>query len=441
MPNKSLALALTASLVSGAPAWAANPLVPDATYADPEPRVGADGKLYIYGSHDVGPQQWCSNDYHFVSSSDLARWDDPGVSFAMKQMPPGSGTLLFACDCGFRAGKYYLYVSTDNGTLAVATADGPTGPFSAARKVGGLPDRPGIDPAVFIDDDGQAYLYWGQFDRVRAAKLTPDMTAVDPATIVQPLTRAGDHFHEGSAVTRRGDTYYYVFADESRGKRPTCLGYATAKSPLGPYTYRGVIIDNRGCDPGDWNDHGRIVQFHGQWYVFHHRSIGNGSRPRQTCAEPITFIADGLIPEVKMTSRGVGPPLDMSRRTAALTACTLSGHVRIEPATDGSGLVLGQVHGGDVAVFRGVAFGARPTTFTASCIRPEAGTGTIEVRVDDVAAEPVAVLPVTAVRGAPVWQTPSATLRAAVPQAGVHDLYLSFRTDRPMSLSWFRFEP
>ncbi len=441
MPKQSLAVALTASLVAGVPVRAANPLVPEATYADPEPRVWADGKLYVYGSHDVGPQQWCSDDYHFLSSSDLARWDDPGPSFTMKQMPPGSGRLLFACDCGFRAGKYYLYVSTDNGTLAVAKADGPTGPFSPATKVGGLPDRPGIDPAVLVDDDGQAYLYWGQFDRVRAAKLTPDMMAVDPATVVQPLSRSRDHFHEGSAVTKRGGTYYYVFADESRGKRPTCLGYATAQSPLGPYTYRGVIIDNKGCDPGDWNDHGRIVQYNGQWYVFHHRSTGNGSRPRQTCAEPITFTPDGLIPEVKMTSRGIGPPVDVTRRTAALTACTLSGNLRVERATDATGLVLGQARGGDVAVFRGIAFGAAPTTFTACCLPPEAGGGTVEVRVDAAAAPPVAVLPVPAARGVPAWQTLSATLRADVPQTGVHDLYLSFRTDRPISLAWFRFGP
>lgn len=138
------------------------------------------------------------------------------------------------------------------------------------------------------------------------------------------LTEGAHHFHEGSSMRRRGDTYYYVFADSSRGK-PTCLGYATGKSPMGPFTYRGVIIDNAGCDPRSWNNHGSIEEFHGRWYVFYHRSSGNSQYGRRACVEPIQFDGEGLIAEVKPTSQGAGAPFGLGEAISGYTACGVAG--------------------------------------------------------------------------------------------------------------------
>ncbi|MBN1517220.1 family 43 glycosylhydrolase [Candidatus Sumerlaeota bacterium] len=408
---------------------APNPLLPRSLDADPEPRVWADGRMYIYGSRDQAHGRvYCSEHYHVLSSDDLVHWTDHGVSFSMSDTPEGSGRLLYACDCECKDGVYYLYYCTDNGSLGVAMSDSPTGPFRNAQYIGGLPNQPGIDPAVFIDDDGQAYLYWGQTNNVRAAKLKPNMVEVEKESIMQPLSLAEHFFHEGSAMIKRNGVYYFVYADESRGRRPSCLGYATAPAPLGPFTYRGVIIDNLGCDPGVWNNHGRIIEFKGQWYVFYHRSIQNSKCPRQVCAEPITFTEDGLIPEVEMTSRGVGAPLDLTRQTPAHAACILTGNARLEMGEDAR-LSLQQIHDGDTALFRGVCFGRQARNFTVRCSTP-AKDGVIEARIDDSGSDPVAVLDLSA---------SSVPLITDVPLEDVHDLHLTFKTSAPMSLDWFQF--
>ena len=120
-----------------------------------------------------------------------------------------------------------------------------------------------------------------------------------------------------------GDTYYYIFADTHRGK-PTALGYATSKSPLGPFTYQGVIIDNADCDPEIWNNHGSIECVDGQWYVFYHRSTGNSRFLRRMCAEPIAVGADGRIAEVLPTSIGMGEPYKPGEALCGYQACKLT---------------------------------------------------------------------------------------------------------------------
>ena len=110
------------------------------------------------------------------------------------------------------------------------------------------------------------------------------------------LTEQEHHFHEGSSMRKRNGIYYYVFADISRGK-PTCLGYATSKSPLGPFTYQGVIVDNITLNPESWNNHGSIEEINGQWYVFFHIST-QGRYKRRACMAPIEFDENGLIREV-----------------------------------------------------------------------------------------------------------------------------------------------
>ena len=130
--------------------------------------------------------------------------------------------------------------------------------------------------------------------------------------------------HEGASVRKRNGLYYLVFSDITRG-RPTCLGYAVSKSPLGPFEYKGIIIDNIGCDPETWNNHGSITEFKGQWYVFYHRSSQRSRYSRRLCIEPIHFEADGSIPEILPTTQGTEPPLCPGLIVAA-DACRLAGN-------------------------------------------------------------------------------------------------------------------
>ena len=320
---------------------------------------------------------------------------------------------LYAPDCAEKDGKYYLYFCMSDGSEGVAVSDRPEGPFADPVR---LPCG-GIDPAVFVDRDGAAYYYWGQFHSL-GARLNADMVSLDPASVTPDLlTEEAHFFHEGSSMRRIGDTYYAVFADVERG-RPTALGYATGKHPLGPFTYRGVIIDNLGCDPATWNNHGSIECVNGQWYVFYHRSSRNTQLFRRLCAEPIAIAPDGSIAEVKMTSQGPGTPFGPGEKLMGWQACQLTGRAYID-ADPMHGESLRHIAPGDAAVFRYVR-SARPyTRATLEC----AGRGRVRVLLNGVCAGVAAID-----GGADAYAAP---LRA---EAGEYELTLAFDEAQDLEL-------
>ena len=377
-----------------------NPLLPlSICIPDGEAHTMPDGRLYVYGSLDENKDGFCSGRYRVASTRDLKNWEvteSPsfsvdavpwaGASRSKKHsslslvksiadlpahiqalLPPDAGKYpieqivaaieqhadeglpkdirLYAPDAISKDGMTYLYFCLSDDTEGVAVSKKPEGPFCGAKKL----SVTGIDPAVFVDDDGCAYYYWGQFS-ANAARLNPDMMSLDESSIVNGiLTEQEHHFHEGSSLRKRGDTYYYVFADVSRG-RPCCLGYATSKSPLGPFTYQGVILDNGDCDPKCWNIHGSIEEWNGQWYVFYHRSSNNSQYLRRLCCEPIFFDENGRIPEVKMTSQGAGEPLRPGEWIPAGLGCAFSGWAYLDTEGGSEALVRMPVEGS--AVFR-----------------------------------------------------------------------------------------
>jgi hypothetical protein len=434
----AVAAILSIPLFSGV-SYGANPIDPTGTYfADPEPHVWADGVLYLYCSHDVSPTGWCSEDYHVLSTRDMIHWKDNGIAYRVP------GGMLYANDCAYSHGRYYLYYSVPNGDCYVVTSAHPTGPFADPVQIAGIS---GIDTSVFIDDNGQAYIYWGQFDKVRCAKLLPSMSAIDPAGVMQPLSVAQDSFHEGSAVIKRAGIYYYVFADTSRHSHtPTCLGYATGPTPMGPFTYRGVIIDSYGCDPQVWNNHGRIAEINGKWYVFYHRSSHGGKFLRQICVEPIEFNQDGSISEVEMTSQGAESPLPAHSKIPASAACLLSGTIHSEDCVEG-GYDLGMISSGDYAAYKYVDFGKGVKSFKARVACAATG-GLIEVRLDGPLGKPIARMPVSSTGGWQNWVTVSASVKAV---QGVHAVYVRILdTDgvdtyndvlgNKLNIQWFQFE-
>jgi hypothetical protein len=338
--------------------------------------VDKDGKMYIYGSLDESCAHYCSQRYHGLSSHDLLRWqlhenafqsDDAGAS--------SSGHLLYAPDMIFRDSVYYLYYCLDNGGEGVATSLSPEGVFRHGKIMEGVR---GIDPTVFIDDDGQAYYYWGQF-AAKGARLNRDMTSIDRSSVAEKLLTEKEHFfHEGGFVFKRNGIYYFVYAHVGRQDRPTCIGYATSASPLGPFAYGGVIIDNAGADPAVWNNHGSVVEFQGQWYVLYHRPTHGCDKMRKACIEPITFRPDGSIPEAPMTSQGAGKPLNAFARIDAERACLLAGNVRIAMIDAASGNeALTAVRNGDRATWKYIDYGNGAAQCKAR-VRAQAG-GRIDV--------------------------------------------------------------
>lgn len=392
-----------------------NPILPlDIHIPDGEAHVMPDGRLYIYGSYDDCDNMYCSEKYRVASTEDMEHWtiheeafhgksapwfnnpdapvyvsdeeEEPtefvkkmqadtaqdDMNFVLSQENGGLPPLLFAPDCIEKDGKYYLYFCMADNSEGVAVSDTPEGPFKDPVQ---LPCS-GIDPAIFVDDDGQAYYYWGQF-RSHAVKLNPDMVSFDTEKVRDHFLTEEEHFfHEGTSVRKIGDTYYCVFADVERGK-PTALGYATSKSPLGPFQYRGILIDNDGCDPSSWNNHGSIECFQGQWYVFYHRSSRNSKIFRRLCIEPITIHEDGSIDEVKMTSQGPGKPFGPGERIMGYQACGLMGNIYIDVQDDKNRPVeiLTGIHPGDRAVFRYIKSSEEFQYFHIQA----QGSGTVEI--------------------------------------------------------------
>lgn len=381
MKNNSIITCILVVIATVA-ANAQNPIVPSGVYiADPSAHVWKDGKMYVYGSKDESPTYYCSWEYHVLSSSDLLNWDITKHTFASKgenDQVPFNNAELFAPDCQYKDGKYYLYFCSSNKEEGVATSDSPLGPFKNGKKMN-LP-HDGIDPCVFIDDDGQAYYIWGQFS-AKMAKLKPNMIEIDSTTIHDGVVTEKDHFfHEGGYMIKRNGIYYFIYADVSRASRPSCLGYSTATSPFGPYTYRGVIIDDTFCDPSNWTNHGSLVEFKGQWYVFYHRATHNSFAMRKPCIEPVRFNPDGTIQEVEMTTQGASGPIDARKKMDAERACVLIGKTYIK-ASAPNNEVLTNIHDEDKVGYKYMDFGAGVDSIIVQ-VNPGVNGGQIHVALD-----------------------------------------------------------
>jgi len=443
-----------------------NPILPPQFHIpDPEAHAMPDGRLYVYGSWDrFDDETYCSREYRVFSTADMAKWTDHGISFQSSQVPwllednktsyrkvdfdwsnptplqkkiiekyldksssatPAdndkatnlSNDLLYAPDAIHKNGKYFLFFCAQDDSEGVAVADTPFGPFLHPKRL----KCGGIDPAVFIDDDGQAYFFWGQF-RASGAKLTESMDELVETSIVNRIITEEDHwFHEGSSVRKRNGIYYYVYCCIKRGKA-TSLGYATSPNPLGPYVHKGIIIDNDGCDPQTWNNHGSIEQFNGQWYVFYHRSSRNGKNRRRLCVEPIFFDDDGTIPEVPMTSQGAGKPFGIGENIEAYRACRLEGNcfIGLYPG-DREGIV--DIQDGDSAIFRYAEWNKAISDI--SCI--SVGSGNINVYADSD-SEPFSAIEIREGR---------ISYKILTGVSGKHEIKLEFR--KPANLALYSF--
>jgi arabinoxylan arabinofuranohydrolase len=421
-----------------------NPIVPPGVYmADPTARVWEDGKLLIYGSVDESVDYYCSHRYHVLSTTDLVNWNLHENSFSSSgegDRVPYSDALLYAPDCQMKGDTFYLYYCQPDWdhTEGVAASASPYGPFknATAIDVGGYNQ---IDPCLFIDDDGQGYYLWGQFT-VKMARMNPDMRTLDLTTLADSvITESEHHFHEGAHMVKRNGIYYLLYAHLGRADMPTCIGYSTSRSPMGPFEYGGVIVDNDHCDPGNWNNHGSMAEVNGQWYVFYHRSTHNSKMMRKACMEPVYFNEDGSIDEVEMTSQGAGPPLPASTRIPAERACLLQGNVRIQAFTEDNE-ELGGIRNEDRAAFKYVDFGSGVDSIVVR-VRPGIFPGGISFKADMPWGPQIGYVEVPALEGEGGWIT-LASETADEPVEGVRALWLVFNGegDELFSLDWLEFK-
>jgi len=287
-----------------------NPFITSIYTADPSAHVWADGRLYVYPSHDMDPAKGCDlmDRYHVFSTDDMVNWRDEGEIFNASQVAWGrkEGGFMWAPDCAYKNGTYYYYFPHPSETkwnntwkIGVATSKQPASNFKQAGYIEGLGGDAMIDPCVFVDTDGTAYFYYGGGRMCKGGKLKDNMTELDGT--MQGMEGLVD-FHEGTWVFKRNGIYYLTYADNNPIENQ--LRYATSSSPLGPWIYRGVYLGKTGCD----TNHGSVIEYKGKWYAFYHnKSISNTGKGnlRSICVDVLNFNDDGTIQMVKQTKSGV----------------------------------------------------------------------------------------------------------------------------------------
>lgn len=298
------ALALLSSLGINAQTtfqFEGNPLVKHIYTADPTARV-FKGKLYLYTSHDRNDATYFDmNNWRLFSTPDLKTWTDHGNFFALTDIK-WARSLAWAIECVERNGNYYLYYPVERKQIGVGVSKSPEGPFVDSGKplldnTGKIKEigREPIDPTVIVDK-GQAYIYWGCRD-FRMAKLKDNMTEIEgdimyPKIIGNENDKEGDRgfYGEGPFIFKRKDIFYLMY---SNGWSPkSTLVYATAKNPLGPFTYQGEVMHV----VSSFTSHGSIVNFKGKWYIFYHnKDLSTSEYRRSVCFDELHFDDQGKI--------------------------------------------------------------------------------------------------------------------------------------------------
>ena len=423
-------------------AKAQNPFVQTWCTSDPAPMVH-NGTMYVYTGHDEdGADFFWMQEWRVYSTQDMVNWQDHGSPLALESFS-WADDRAWASQTIERDGKFYWYIcahSKISGGMAigVAVSDSPTGPFKDALGKplfeNGSWDH--IDPTVMIDDDGQAWLMWGN-PQVYYLKLNRDMISYEGELGRLPMTEEAfggpmmkerekgktykDSYVEGPWLTKRNGVYQLLYA---AGGVPEHISYSTAPSPLGPWKYAGEIMPL--CDTNSFTNHCGVADYKGHSYFFYHtgKLPQGGGFGRSVAVEEFKYNADGSFPTIMPTDEGVKPVAEFNpyRKVEAETMAFSKG-IKTEQ-NDEVGVYVSDIHNGDYIKLRNVCFCNKlPRTFTARVASGLRG-GQIEVRVDSLKGQLLCKLEVPATGGWEKWQTLTADFTELV--KGRHDLYLVF---------------
>ena len=435
--------------MSAAPAQ--NPFVQTWFTSDPAPMVH-DGTMYVYTGHDEdGADFFWMQEWRVYSTSDMVNWQDHGSPLALESFS-WADDRAWASQTIERDGKFYWYVCAHSKiskgmAIGVAVSDSPTGPFRDA--IGKPLYEDGkwdhIDPTVMIDDDGQAWLMWGN-PRVYYLKLNRDMISYEGEVGMLPMTEEAfgspamherekgkkykDSYVEGPWLRKVEGSKFKVQSEKqyqllyAAGGVPEHISYSTAPSPTGPWTYAGEIMPL--SETGSFTNHCGVADYKGQSYFFYHtgKLPGGGGFGRSVAVEEFKYNADGSFPTILPTDEGVEPieAFCPFRKVEAETMAFSRG-VKTEQNNE-VGVYVTDIHNGDFIKLRNVAFGKKtPRTFTARVASGLRG-GKIEIRLDSLGGQLLGVLDVPATGGWEKWQT--LTLDLPVIASGTHDLFFAF---------------
>ncbi len=451
-----------------------NPIVQTCYSTDPAPMVDGD-RLYVYTGHDeAGADFFWMYDWRVFSTADMVNWTDHGSPLSLASFE-WADDRAWAPQCIARDGKYYFYVpvhSKLSGGMAigVAVGDTPYGPFKDALGKplydNGSWDH--IDPTVFIDDDGQAWIYWGN-PRLYYAKLNRDMISIDGDVKTIEFAEEGfgapdpskrergkkytDTYTEGPWAFKRNGIYYMMYA---AGGVPEHIAYSTSTTPTGPWTYRGTIMPQMN-ETQSFTNHAGICDFKGHSYFFYHTGNlpGGGGFGRSVAVEEFKYNADGTIPQILPTRTGVAPigTLNPYQRVQGETMAYSMG-VRTE-WTDTEGVFVSDIHHGDWIRLSEVDFGQegqwpKGTPFSGKPSRLQLKArvssgmvgGTMEMRLDSLRGQVIATIEVGGTGGYEKFTTVTSDLRER--PTGKHEVFLTFtgmKGRKLMNLDWWQIVP
>ena len=274
--------------------------------ADPAPMVHED-TLYLYTTHDednIINNFYTMKNWYVFSTKDMVNWENHGQILSLDDIS-WAVDRAWAPQCVERNGKFYFYfpVQGHNGVaVGVAVADTPIGPFKdIGNPLVNEGDWNDIDPTV-IDDDGQAYLYFGN-PELRYVKLNEDMVSYDKSVgvVKVPMTtesfgkgshNTGTSYGEGPWFYKRNNIYYMVYAAFREGNES--FGYSTSTGPTGPWKYGGVLMTEEG---GVFTNHPGVIDFKGKSYLFYHTGElpGGSLFHRSVCVTEFDYNEDGSI--------------------------------------------------------------------------------------------------------------------------------------------------
>ncbi|KAK4152457.1 glycosyl hydrolase [Chaetomidium leptoderma] len=432
-PTKSMlrGIAVAGVLLGGSVhvAQADNPIIQTLYSTDPAPYVW-NNTVWLFTGHDEnGAQNYDMRDWRLYSSTDMVNWRDWGVTMSLKTFGWAKADA-WAGQVIERDGKFYYYVPVTKNSggyaIGIGISDKITGPYKDAL---GKPllANDGIDPTVWIDDDGQAYMYWGH-SSAYYVKLNKDMLSYSGAM----TSTSVQNFIEGPWLHKRNSTWYLTYSSFGGGNED--IKYATSTKPTGPWASKGQIMAPQGKS---FTNHAGIIDYKGGSYFFYHNGAlpGGGTYSRSVCVEKFTYNADGSIPKMVMTDAGAPQiePLNPYQQVEAETIAFSSG-LTTAAKSDG-GIYVTSISNNDYIKVKGVDFGTGAASVDLRVAAAAAG-GKIELRVGSQTGTVIATCAVDATGGAQTWKTVSCPVTGA---AGKQDLFFKFSGSN-YNFDWWQFK-
>ena len=416
------------------------PLVQTKYTADPAPYVHGD-TIYLYTTHDEDDAEgFKMKDWLLYTSTDMVNWQDHGAVASLKDFPWYKGDNGAWAECVVeRNGKWYMYCPIHGNGIGVLVADSPFGPFKdpiGKPLVWRTEHWSDIDPSVWIDNDGRAYMYWGN-PHTYCVELNEDM--ISTKGDIMTMDKIED-YQEGPWMWKRGDWYYLAFASTCC---PEGIGYAMSKSPTGPWEHKGHIMDHT---PRTRGNHPGIIEFKGKWYCFGltydlFRLESSRHAERRCCmAAEMTYNADGTIKELpyfqdcKLEQVGTFNPF---RRVEAETMAWGYGLKTTRENPSGPWnptLFVTDIDDGEYILVKGVDFGKGANELLASCSSQMFG-GRMEIRLDATDGWKAGEIDI------PHTKFKYETFRTRLTKCeGVHDVYFVFKSNSMQKKNLFNFD-